>query len=152
MDWSCPYDEAFGLGPLADGTGGHLPPRRRIVFQHQPSGAPGAGRAGVHQEALRSDPVPREIEVLQARHPGTGTAREAAPSGGRQRAHGFDARQVLAIDQDVAPARLGRVEQALEVALVRALVPGVSRIELLESVDEGGSFGGDARVDETGRS
>ena len=137
----------FSQGPLAYGTGGHLPTRRRVVLQHRSRGATGAGRAGVHQEALRSDPVPRKIQVLQARHPGTGTPREAAALCGRQRAHGLDARQELAIYEDLAPARLGRVEQVLQIPLVLTRVPGTPGVELLEGVDERRPFGGDLGVE-----
>jgi hypothetical protein len=116
------------LLPLAYGTGGRLSARRRGVLQHRLRGATGAGRAGVRQEAFWSDPISRKVEAGDAWHPGTGAAREAAALGGRERAHGLDAWQVLAIYEDIAPSGLGRVEEALQVPLVLTRVslrPGI---------------------------
>src|ERR671916_1153731 len=131
---------------LANRTGGHLSPRGPAVLQYQLRRPSGAGHAGVDQEALRSDPVSGKVKVVQSRHPRVRSAGEAAFSGGGERADGLDARQVLAPDQRTAPARLRRVEQVFEVALVLARVPRVPRVELLECDDQGRPFRSDAGV------
>src|SRR5918995_1743846 len=135
---------------LANRTGGHLTPRGPAVLQYQLRRPSGAGHAGVDQEALRSDPVSGKVKVVQARHPRVRSAGEAAFSGGGERADGLDARQVLAPDQRTAPARLRRLEQVFEVALVLARVPRIPRVELLEGDNQGRPFGGDAGVDRLG--
>src|SRR5215211_6977300 len=84
----------------------------------------GAGHAGIDQEAFRAYPVSCQVEVVQARHSGARSAGEAAFSGGWERTDGLDTRQVLAPDQRTAPARLRRVEQVFEIALVLTRVPG----------------------------
>src|SRR5918993_797396 len=108
---------------LAYRTGSHLSPRRPTVLHHQFRRSMGAGHAGVDQEALRAYPVSGQIEVVQAWHPGTRSAGEAAFSGGWERANGLDTRQVLAPDKHAAPSRLRRLEQVFEIALVLARVP-----------------------------
>src|ERR671912_2550647 len=135
---------------LAYRTGSHLSPRRPTVLQHQFRRPSGAGHASVDQEALGAYPVPGQVEVVQARHPGTRPAGEAAVSGGWERADGLDTRQVLPLDQHATPSRLRHVEQVFEFALVLARVPGIPRVQLLEGDDQGRPFGGDARVDGLG--
>src|ERR687897_1009616 len=135
---------------LANRTGSHLYPREPAVLQYQFRRTSGAGHTGVDQEALRADPVCGQIEVVQARHPGTRSTGEAAFSGGWERANGLDTRQVLSLDQRVTPSRLRRVEQVFEITLVLARVPWMPRIELLEGDNQGRPFGSDARVDGLG--
>src|SRR5215217_7132686 len=135
---------------LPYGTGGHLSPRRPTVLQHQFRRSMGAGHAGVDQEALRAYPVSGQVEVVQARHPGTRSAGEAAFSGGWERADGLDTRQVLSPDKHAAPSRLRCVEQVFEITLVLARVPRIPWVQLLEGDDQGRPFGGDARVDGLG--
>src|SRR5215216_7735311 len=91
---------------LAYRTGSHLSPRRPTVLQYQFRRSMGAGHAGVDQEALRAYPLSGQVEVVQTRHSGARSAGEAAFSGGGERADGLDTRQVLALDQQTAPARL----------------------------------------------
>src|SRR5215207_2286451 len=66
---------------LAYRTGSHLSPRRPTVLQHQFRRPLGAGQAGVDQEALRAYPVSGQVEVVQVRHSGAWSAREATFSG-----------------------------------------------------------------------
>src|SRR5215204_7001651 len=135
---------------LAYRTGNHLSLRRPTVLQYQVRRPLGACQTGVDQEALRAYPLSGQVEVVQARHSGARSAGEAAFSGGWERANGLDSRQVLAPDQHTAPARLRRVEQVFEIALVLTRVPRIPWVQLLEGDDQGRSFGGDARVDGLG--
>src|ERR671912_2295140 len=135
---------------LAYRTGSHLSPRRPTVLQYQVRRPLGACQTGVDQEALRAYPVSGQVEVVQARHSGARSAGEAAFSGGWERADGLDTRQVLAPDQHTAPARLRRVEQVFEIALVLTRVSRIPWVQLLEGDDQGRSLGGDARVDGLG--
>src|SRR5215203_112107 len=135
---------------LANRTSGHLFPREPTVLQHQLGRPFGAGHAGIDQETLRTYPVSGQVEVVQAQHSGARSAGEAPFSGGWERADGLDTRQVLALDQHTAPARLRRVEQVFEIALVLARVPGIPRVEMLEGDNQGRPFGGDAGVDGLG--
>src|SRR5215207_10660099 len=130
---------------LACRTGCHLSPREQAVFQHQLRCSLGAGHARVDEEALRADPIPGQVEVGDPQHSGIRTSGEAAVLGSGERADGLDAQQVLAPDQHVAPTRLRRVEQVLEVALVLTWVTGVPWIQLLERDNKGPSLGRDAR-------
>src|SRR5215207_1421772 len=77
---------------LANRTGSHLYPREPAVLRYQFRRASGAGHTGVDQEALRADPVCGQVEVVQARHPGTRSTGEAAFSSGWKRANGLDTR------------------------------------------------------------
>src|SRR5918994_278846 len=135
---------------LANRTGSHLSPQGPTVLQHQLRRPLGTGHTGIEEEALRADPVSGQVEVVQARHPGTRSTCEAAFSGGWERADSLNTRQVLAPDQHAAPSRLHRLEQVFEVALVLARVPEIPWVQLLEGDDQGRPFGGNARVNGLG--
>src|ERR671921_368632 len=127
-----------------------LSAREQVVLEQEPSRLSRACRTCVGEEPLRTDPVASQIQVRKTGYPHLRPAGEAPLGRGGQRADGLYTRQVLAIDEDVAPSTLRRIQQPFELALVLARISGAPRIKLLESAYHGTSFGGDACVDRLG--